>query len=192
MTQRLRRIRLAFAASAAMLIALPALAQTVDELVLLIQQNIEGIQLETRVDPTRAEENLARQREQLDALRSKAPDHPMLSSLERRIDELGDAITAARATQSEGAVEAPFVPITVPADVRMQLREVEELQTLGDRAMMRGRIDRAVEHLDESGALIQTIENAYRDQIPRGYAPLIIAKERLAALRDQLGRQRDH
>ncbi len=192
MTRRRCRIRLAFAASAAMLIALPALAQTADELVLLIQQNIEGIQLETRVDPRRAEENLARQREQLDAVRSMAPDHPMLSSLERRIDDLGEQIAAARATQPEAAVEAPFVPITVPADVRMQLREVEELQTLGDREMMRGRMDRAVEHLDKSDALIQTIERAYRDQIPRGYAPLIIAKERLAALRDQLDRQRDN
>jgi hypothetical protein len=74
----------------------------------------------------------------------------------------------------------------------MQLRQVEELQTLGDREMMRGRMDRAVEHLDESGALIQTIERTYHDQIPRGYAPLIIAKERLAALRDQLERQRNN
>jgi len=188
---RSRRIGVAFVTSA-MLFALPALAQSADELVLLIQSNIESIQLETRVDPTRAEENLARQREQLDTLRSQAPDHPMLSSLERRIDELAEEIEAARATQPETADEAPFVPITVPADVRMQLRQVEELQTLGDREMMRGRMARAVEHLDESDALIETIEREYRDQIPRGYAPLIVAKERLDALRDQLDRRQDN
>jgi hypothetical protein len=177
---------------AAMLVALTALAQSVDELVPLIQQSVEDIALEMRLDPARAERNLARQKDRLETLRSEAPDHPMLSSLERRIEELGDAIAATRESQSESAVgeEQQFVPLSVPADVRIRLREVEQLQTRGDREMLRGERDNAVAYLDESESLIATIEDEYGDQIPPGYAALIVAKERLAALRDQLARQR--
>jgi hypothetical protein len=179
------------AALGAMRFALPVLAQSADELVQLIQQSIDDIQLEMRVDPARAQTDLAQQRDRVEALRSEAPDHPMLSSLERRIDELDEEI-AARASQSDPAVsEEQFVPLNVPADVRMQLREVKQLQTQGDREMMRGRMDTAVDYLDEAESLIATIEHEYGDQIPPGYAALIVAKERLAALRDQLARQQE-
>ena len=190
MTRRQGRARLVFTSFGAMLIALTALAQGADELVPLIQQSIEDIQLEMRVDPARAEAALAQQRERIEAVRSEAPEHPMLSSLERRIDELDEQIAAVRASQSEAAAsEEPFVPLSVPADVRMQLRDVKQLQTQGDREMMRGRMDNAVAYLDEAESLIAAIEDEYGDQIPPGCAALIVAKERLAALRDQLARQ---
>jgi hypothetical protein len=176
----------------AMLMTVSALAQSADELVPLIQQNIEDIQLELRLDPARAEENLARQRERLDVVRREAPDHPMLSSLERRIDELEEEIAAQGAQPQAAGVEEQFVPLSVPADVRMQLRDVEQLQTQGDREMMRGRLDTAAQYLDESAGLIDTIEDQYGDQIPPGYAALIVAKERLSALRDQLDRQQSN
>jgi len=192
MTQRQHGAQLVFTTLGATLIALTALAQSADELVPMIQQSIEDIQLEVRVDPVAAEANLARQRDRLDAVRSEAPDHPMLSSLERRIDELDDAIVAARESQKESGVdEEQYVPISVPADVRMQLRDVEQLQTRGDREMLIGETESAVAYLDEAESLITRIEDEYGDQIPPGYAALIVAKERLAALRDQLARQQE-
>ena len=190
MTRRQRRARLVFTSFGAMLIALSALAQSADELVPLIQQSIEDIQVEMRVDPARAEAAVAQQRERIEAVRREAPEHPMLSSLERRIDQLDEEIAAVRESQSEAVVsEEPFVPLSVPADVRMQLQDVKQLQTQGDREMMRGQMDNAVAYLDEAESLIAAIEDEYGDQIPPGYAALIVAKERLAALRDQLARQ---
>jgi hypothetical protein len=192
MKQRQHGAQLVLATLGAMLIALTALAQSADELVPLIQRSIDDIQLEMRVDPAGAETNLALQRDRIDAVRGEAPDHPMLSSLERRIDELDDEIAAVRESQSDSAVsEEQFVPLSVPADVRLQLRDVEQLQMRGDREMLRGETDNAVAYLDESETLIATIENEYGDQIPPGYAALIVAKERLAALRDQLARQQE-
>jgi hypothetical protein len=172
-----------------MLIAFAALAQSPDELVSLIQQSVADIELEMRVDPGRAESTLALQKERIDEMRSQAPDHPMLSSLERRIDELAGEIAAVRENQAESAFDdEQFVPLSAPADVRIQLRQVEQLQIRGDREMLRGETDSAVAYLEEAETLLATIEDEYGDQIPPGYAALIVAKERLAGLRDQLDR----
>ena len=192
MRQRQDGAQLVVASLGTMLIALTALAQSADELVPLIQQSVEDIQAEMRVDPAGAESTLALQKDRIEALRSEAPNHPMLSSLERRIDELDEQVAALRASQSESPVpEEQFVPLSAPADVRMRLRDVEQLQTRGDREMLRGDTDSAVAYLDEAESLIATIEDEYGDQIPPGYAALIVAKERLAALRDQLARYQE-
>ena len=189
MKQRQYGTQLALATLGAMLIALTAMAQSADELVPLIQQSVEDIQVQMRVDPAGAEASLAQQRERIEAVRSEAPGHPLLSSLERRVDELDEEIAALRASQAESPVdEEQFVPLTVPAEVRMRLRDVQQLQTQSDREMMRGETESAVAYLDEAEALLATIEEEYGDQIPPGYAALIVADERLAALRDQLAR----
>ena len=190
MRQRQHRAQLIFTVLGAMLIALTAVAQSVDELVPLIQQSIEDIEAQMRVDPAGAEEGVALQRERIEAVRREAPNHPLLSSLERRIDELDEEVAALRASQAESPLEEEqFVPLTVPADVRMRLRDVRELQNQSDREMMRGETESAVAYLDEAEALLATIEEEFGDQIPPGYAALIVAEERLAALRDQLARQ---
>lgn len=189
MNERQHGAQLIVTVFGAMLIALSAFAQGADELVPLIQQSIEDIQAEMRVDPVGAQSTVALQKERLDVVRSEAPDHPMLSSLERRLDELDEEIAALRAGQAESpVVEEQFVPLTVPAEVRMRLRDVQQLQTQGDREMMRGEMDSAVAYLDEAEALLATIAEEFGDQIPPGYAALIVAEERLAALRDQLAR----
>lgn len=190
MKERQHGAQLVLTMLGAMLIALSALAQSVDELVPLIQQSIEDIQAEMRVDPAGAQSTVALQRQRIEAVRREAPDHPMLSSLERRIDELDEEVAALREGQAESPVDdEQFVPLTVPAEVRMRLRDVQQLQTQGDREMMRGEMDSAVAYLDEAEALLATIAEEFGDQIPPGYAAMIVAEERLAALRDQLARQ---
>jgi hypothetical protein len=166
-----------------------ALGQTPDETAQVIQRSIEDIEVQIRVAPAAAQEDLERQKDQLDTLRSEAPDHPLLRSLERRVEELDAEITAALKEQPEAAQEAEqFVPLHVPAEVRRELREVEILQTQADREMMRGASDSAAGLLKEAESLIEAIESEYGDRIPPGYAALIVAKERGAALQDQLSR----
>jgi cell fate (sporulation/competence/biofilm development) regulator YlbF (YheA/YmcA/DUF963 family) len=113
----------------------------------------------------------------------------MLPSLEERFGELeADVAAAVEAQPEETAHQEQFVPLGAPAEARAQLRDVETLQTRADREMMSGRPDHAKEYLSEAEGLIAEIEDEYGDQMPPGYAPLIVAKERLAALRDQLER----
>lgn len=166
-----------------------AQGQSPDEAAQVIQRSIEDIEVQIRVAPAAAQEDLERQKDQLETLRSEAPDHPLLPSLEQRMDELDAEITAALERQPEGSEETEqFVPLHVPAEVRRELREVETLQTRADREMMRGASDSAADFLSEAESLIEAIENEYGDRIPPGYAALIVAKERGAALQDQLGR----
>jgi len=166
-----------------------ALAQSPDEAAQVIQQSIEDIQLQIRIAPTAAQEDLERQKRELETLHSEAPDHPLLPSLEQRIEELDAEITAALAQQRGTDQETEqFVPLHAPAEVRRELREVEILQTRADREMMRGASDSAADFLSEAERLIEAIEAEYGERIPPGYAALIVAKERLSALQDQLGR----
>jgi hypothetical protein len=189
MKQRQHNAEFVLTAAVAMLIAVAALAQSADDLAQVLQENLEDIKLQIRVAPTEAEENLERQKGQLDLLRNEAPNHPMLPSLEQRIGELDEEIAAARQVQPEtGAGQEQFVPVRAPAEARAQLRDVEVLQTRADREMMGGRPDHAKQYLSEAESLIKEIEGEYGDLMPPGYAPLIVAKERLAALRDQLDR----
>lgn len=179
--------RLGLVVMMASVLAVAAVAQSADELVQSIQDNLEDIEVQMRVAPSGAQEDLERQKAQLDDLRRQAPEHPMLPSLERRVEELDNEITAAREEQPEAIEgEDQFVPLAAPAEVRAQLRDVETLQTRADRELMGGRVDRAEEYLSESESMINEIEAEYGDRIPPGYAALIVAKERLAALKDQL------
>ena len=181
--------QLVFTLIVAVSLAFTAVGQSPDEVAQLVQRSIEDIELQIRVAPTAAQEDLERQKRQLDTLRSEAPDHPLLPSLEQRIDELDDEIAAALEQQPETAEETEqFVPLHAPAEARRQLRDVETLQTRADREMMRGASDSAASYLSEAESLIEAIEDEYGDRIPPGYAALIVAKERLAALQDQLGR----
>lgn len=166
-----------------------ALAQSPDETAQVIQRSVEDIEVQIRVAPTAAQEDLNRQKEQLETLRRQAPNHPMLSSLERRVEELDQEITAALQEQPEAAQESEqFLPLHVPAEVRRELRHVETLQTQADRDLMRGATESAAEYLSRAKAMIEEIEAEYGDRIPPGYAALIVAKERGAALQDQLSR----
>ena len=179
--------QLVFTLMVAVSLAFTAVGQSPDEVAQLVQRSIEDIELQIRIAPTAAQEDLERQKRQLDTLRSEAPDHPLLRSLEQRVEELDDEIAAALAQQPETAKETEqFVPLHAPAEARRELREVETLQTRADRE--RGASDSAAGYLSEAERLIEAIEDEYGDRIPPGYAALIVAKERLAALQDQLDR----
>lgn len=171
-----------------LLMAVTAGAQTADELAGLMQRSIEDIQVQLRVAPAQAAEDLERQKEQLDALRRMAPEHPMLLSLERRVEELDAEIADAREGTAAAAGDDVVVPMNAPPEARDKLRDVEALQTRADRELMGGNRESAARYMDEAEALIASIAEEYGDRIPPGYARMIVAEERLAALRDQLDR----
>lgn len=184
------RMQLASSAIIFVLMAAGAVAQpeTPEELAQLIQDNLEDVAMQLRVAPAQAKEDLELQKEQLGALRSEAPDHPLLPSLERRLDELEGEVAAALEGGSAAAGDDVVVPLRAPAEVRGQLRDVEQLHTRADRELMRGEPERAEELLKEAESLVAAVEEEYGDRIPPGYARLIVAQERLAALREQLER----
>ena len=154
---------------AAVFLSLTARGQTPDEAAQTIQSNLEDVELQIRIAPTAAQEDLERQKRELDNLRSEAPGHPLLQSLSQRVDELDAEITAALAQQPGAGDETEqFVPLHAPAEVRRELREVETLQTRADREMMRGAADSAAGYLTEAKRLIQAIEAEYGDRIPPG------------------------
>lgn len=165
--------------------------QTPDELAQLIQGNLEDVAVQLRVAPAQAKDELELQQEQIATLRREAPDHPLLPSLERRLAELDDEVAAALEKGSAAVGDDVVVPLRAPAEVRGQLRDVEQLQIRADRELMRGEPDRAEELLKEAEHLIAAVEEEYGDRIPPGYAKLIVAQERLAALREQLERSPD-
>ncbi len=173
MKQRQHAIRLLTTMMLTVPLAIGAMAQDADELAQLIQQNIEDIEVQVRVAPAKAEEDLQHQKQQLDTLRSEAPDHLLLPSLERRIAELEAEIAAAR-QQQPAAVEGTeqFVPMHAPAEVRRRLRHVETLQTRADREIMRGAPESAVNYLSEADDLRRpNTAIASRLATPRCWSP---------------------
>jgi hypothetical protein len=91
--------KLVFALMVAVPLSGTALGQSPDEAAQAIQRNLEDVELQIRVAPTAAREDLERQKRELDSLRIEAPDHPLLPSLEQRSEELETEITAALAQQ---------------------------------------------------------------------------------------------
>lgn len=167
-------------------------AEPGDELALAIEQSLDNVEFQATVAPESAARDLAEQRRRLENLKMESPDHPMLSRLTERIEAI-EAEVAAALGEDEEAIEAGDVErsglmlaIDPPPEVTFRMREIETLQTRADREMMAGQHESAARYLDEASSAIDDIEEQYGDQIPRGYAALIIAKERLDALRDQI------
>ena len=176
-----------------------------DELALTIQQNLEGIQFRLGISPERAVGDLDEQKRQLRLLETQAPDHPMVPELVRQVERLeeqaakqlggeGGAGTTAGTGTGAASATAPasevLGPSEAPEEVADRLREVERRLREAESGMMQGQADAAAESLDRADALVAEIESDYGDAIPTGHVPLIVAKERINVLKDQLGRDR--
>lgn len=183
---------MALAGSAALAQEADPLAPGSDQLASTIEQSLKSVEFQLTVAPESAAKDLEAQRRRLAILETEDPDHPMLPELTRRIEEL-EAETEAALGEGEAGAEGGTVersglilPVEPPPEVGSKMREIENLQTRADRELMRGEHESAEHYLEEARSAIDEVEEAYGDQIPPGYAALIVAKERLAALRDQL------
>jgi hypothetical protein len=164
-----------------------------DELAQTISQSLTSLETQIAIAPENAVLSLERQKRQLEALRQGAPDHPMIPDLEQRLQELEERATAAveAAGQAEeeealGAPEGEIGPMQPPHELSQRLRKVEGLQRLADRELLRGALDEAKSYAGQARAEMNQIQDEFADQVPPGYADLIVADERLAALEDMI------
>ena len=66
------------------------------------------------------------------------------------------------------------------------MQEVQTLQRQAEAEMYGGDRELARTYLERSEEQIAVLENRYRGEIPPAHVPLLVAKEKAAALKDQL------
>jgi hypothetical protein len=168
-------------AAAVMLVPLIAAANGADELALTIEQNLASIAFRLDLRPYQAGQDLEEQGRQLELLAKEAPDHAALPELEERYQTLQGEL--ANALASGGAAAQVPGP---PAGFVDGMEEVQALQRQAEAELYGGDPDRARSYLEQSEAQIAALESRYRSEIPSGHVPLLVAKEKAAALKDQL------
>ncbi len=181
------RLRL-LALATATLLPVVALGQGADELASTIEQSLEGIEFRLDIRPQQAANDLEAQGRQLELLEQQAPEHPALPELKQKFRELQDGLASALATAAGDAAHgggAAQVP-TAPAAFTTGMEEVDELQRQAEAEFLRGKTDAAAGYLQQAETHMAELERRYGDDLPRGHVPLLVAKEKIAALKDQL------
>jgi hypothetical protein len=183
------RCRLRFLAIAtAALLPVVALGQGADELASMIEQSLQGIEFRIDIRPQQAAADLQAQRRQLQLLEQQAPDHPALPELKQKFSALQDGVasalagTAGDAAQGEDAALMQIAPEAFTAG----MEQVDQLQRQAEAEFLRGKPDQAANYLQQAEAEMTGLEQRYGAELPRGHVPLLVAKEKIAALKDQL------
>ncbi len=180
-----RRARWRFwVVAAAALWPASALGQGADELASMIQQSLAGIEFRLDLRPYQASQDLEAEGRRLELLEKEAPDHPALPALKRKFAELQAGVAAAANSAANGAGGAA-VP-TPPAGFTAGLKEVDALQKQAESALLLDHTAEAENYLARAERQMAGLEQRYRGAIPDGHAPLIVAEEKLAALKDQI------
>jgi hypothetical protein len=161
-----------------------ALGQGADELASMIEQSLAGIEFRLDLRPYQAAQDLDAEGRRLELLEQETPDHPALPALKRKYAELQAGVTAAARDAANG-VGAAAVP-TAPEGFTDGLKQIEALQKQAETALLLDQTGAAEGYLGEAESQMAGLEERYRHDIPEGHAPLIVAKEKLAALRDQI------
>jgi hypothetical protein len=183
------RCRLRFLAIAtAALLPVVALGQGADELASMIEQSLQGIEFRVDIRPQQAAADLQAQRRQLQLLEQQAPNHPALPELKQKFSALQDGVasalagTAGDAAQGEDAALMQIAPEAFTAG----MEQVDQLQRQAEAEFLRGKPDQAANYLQQAEAEMTGLEQRYGAELPRGHVPLLVAKEKIAALKDQL------
>jgi hypothetical protein len=164
---------------------LPAMAaaQGADALALTIEQNLDGIAFRMDLRPTQAAADLEAQGRQLELLEQEAPEHPALPGLKLKFEDLQAKAAAVTAGASGDA--AGQVP-TAPEGFTSGIEQVASLQQQAEAELLRGNADGATGYLEQAEAQMTALERDYQGDIPQGHVPLLVAKEKLAVLKDQV------
>jgi hypothetical protein len=172
----------------ALLLPVAALAQGADELASTIEQSLEGIEFRIDIRPQQAASDLEAQGRQLELLEQQAPDNSALPELKQKFKELQDRLASALASaagdaaRGSGAAQVP----TAPAGFTTGMEQVDQLQRLAEAEFLRGKTEEATDYLKEAEAQMTDLEQRYGADLPPGHVPLLVAKEKIAALKDQL------
>jgi hypothetical protein len=186
------RVRLRFVALA-MAALLPAVAvgQGADQLASTIQQSFDSIAFRIDIRPQQAATDLEAQGRQLELLEQQAPDHPALPELKQKFDELQGDLAAALATAAGdvavggGATQVPTAPVAFETG----MEQVDQLHRQAEAEFLRGETEQAADYLQQAENKMTDLEQQYGDEIPPGHVPLLVTKEKIAALKDQLATQ---
>ena len=172
----------------AALLPVAAFAQGADELASMIGQSLSGIEYRIDLRPQLAAQDLQEQQRRLALLEQQAPEHPGLPALKERFATLQAGIAASLADAAQDAATgtgAAQIP-TAPEAFDDGLEEVGQLQKQAEAAVLMGQTAEALEFLEQAETEMTALEQRYSDQIPKGHATLIVTKEKIAALKDQL------
>jgi hypothetical protein len=183
------RFRLRFLAIAtAALLPVVALGQGADELASMIEQSLQGIEFRIDIRPEQAATDLEAEGRQLQLLEQQAPDHPALPALKQKFSALQDGVASAlagAARDGAGGEDAALMQ-TAPAAFTLGMEQVDQLQRRAEVEFLRGKTDEAANYLNQAEAEMTGLEQRYGAELPPGHVPLLVAKEKIAALKDQL------
>jgi hypothetical protein len=186
------RVRLRVAAIAtALLLPAAAMAQGADELASTIRQSFDSIEFRIDLRPQQAASDLEAQGRQLELLEQQAPDHPELPELRQKFSELQDSLATALADAAGDAAAgtgAAQVP-TAPADFTTGIEQVAQLHRQAEAEFLRGETEQAADYLQQAESKMADLEQRYGEDLPPGHVPLLVTKEKIAALKDQLATQ---
>jgi hypothetical protein len=161
-----------------------ALGQGPDELASMIEQSLAGIEFRLDLRPYQASQDLEAEGRRLELLEKEAPRHPALPALKRKYAELQAGVAAAAKNAANGTGPAS-VP-TPPAGFTEGLEQVDVLQKQAESALLLDQTAEAESYLARAERQMASLEQRYRGSIPEGHAPLIVAEEKLAALKEQI------
>jgi hypothetical protein len=180
------RLRLLIAGAAALL-PVVAIAQGADQLALTIDQALSGIEFRIDVRPQQAAADLEAQARQLELLETEAPGHPALPELKQRLGEFQDSLAAGLAEAAKGTDSGALAPVPdVPEAFTAGMEQVDALQRQADAELLRGNTAGATDYLGQAEARMNALERRYGAELPPGHVPLLVTKEKIAALKDQL------
>jgi hypothetical protein len=165
-----------------------AIAQGADELALMIEQSLDGIAYRLDLRPEQAAEDLQEQQRRLELLQQQAPEHPALPALNKKFATLQEGVASSLAAAAGDAATgegAALIP-TAPEAFTAGLEEVGALQKQAESAFLMGETAEAAEYLAQAEGQMAALEKRYGREIPKGHATLIVTKEKLAALKDQI------
>ena len=183
------RCRLRFLAIAtAALLPMVALGQGADQLASMIEQSLQGIEFRIDLRPEQAATDLEAQARQLQLLEQQAPDHPALPELKQKFSALQNGVASALAGAAGDAARGEDAALvqTAPEAFTSGMEQVDQLQRQAEAEFLRGKTDAAANYLKQAEAEMAGLEQRYGAQLPPGHVPLLVAKEKIAALKDQL------
>ena len=153
---------------------------------LTIEQNLAGIAFRVDLRLTQAATDLEAQARQLDLLEQEAPDHPALPALKQKFDQLQVEVAAATAAADRGTGAGAGLVPTAPEGFTVGIEEVADLQQQAEAELLLGNAEGAEGYLAQAEAQMTALEDRYSGDIPQGHVPLLVAKEKLAVLKDQI------
>ena len=154
-----------------------ALAGAGDDLVREIERTIDDITTQIRIQPERALVELNEQQRQLETLIQIEPEHPAISGLRARLDQL----EARLADPNSLTITAP------PADIDTSLRRLTDRFKQAETAWLSKDAARAMRIAREVRSSLDELRRQRGNEIPDGYVPLFVLEERLFVLERELG-----